>query len=146
MRLTYTENIIFQYLKSHISKVIESTVRELAVLTHTSTGSIERTVKKLGYCGFSEYRYLVKNKQRIEQQLADNYVTNENPIVCSQIRKSSPSTVTVTNTFNFFGEKYQENRDCFFDKMQFCYKRDRTNHYSMSIFMQLAAAVNLESV
>lgn len=60
-RFSETEREILAYMLENEVFVAESTISSLAHKTYTSTSSIIRLTKKLGFTGFAELKYFVKN-------------------------------------------------------------------------------------
>jgi len=61
-KLNELELSVYQYVVSNLEEVSEMTVRELSNSCHVSTASILRFCNKLGYSGYSEFRYVIKQK------------------------------------------------------------------------------------
>lgn len=60
-RLSDTEGEILAFMLNHEEFVADSTISALAHKTFTSTSSIIRLTKKLGFSGFAELKFFVKN-------------------------------------------------------------------------------------
>uniref|UniRef100_UPI00403F724C MurR/RpiR family transcriptional regulator n=1 Tax=Candidatus Enterococcus willemsii TaxID=1857215 RepID=UPI00403F724C len=56
------EMIVYDYLVKHMDKAATMTIRELSSACHVSTSTIVRTSGKLGYAGFSELKYAMKQE------------------------------------------------------------------------------------
>ena len=60
-RLSDTEREILAFMLNNEQFVADSTISALAHKTFTSTSSIIRLTKKLGFSGFAELKFFVKN-------------------------------------------------------------------------------------
>ncbi|WP_208423119.1 MurR/RpiR family transcriptional regulator [Latilactobacillus fragifolii] len=118
MDLTFTEQVVISYFKKHPQKVLSATIRELAVATCTSTGSIERAVKKLGYENFSHYRYTQKAIQSAEKQFVALFNVTKSVIVKPVISQISSRLVSVNLLFNFSGRGYLKRSRRFFESLK----------------------------
>lgn len=61
-KLNELELSVYQYVVSNLEEVSEMTIRELSNSCHVSTASILRFCNKLGFSGYSELRYVIKQK------------------------------------------------------------------------------------
>ncbi|MFA5720098.1 MAG: hypothetical protein WC939_03470, partial [Acholeplasmataceae bacterium] len=66
---TVSELYVFTYLDKNKEEVIDLSVKELSDKTFVSTATVMRVAKKLGYSGFTELKYAIKQEldHRIEQ-------------------------------------------------------------------------------
>jgi len=55
-RLSQSQQLIADYLLEKRSNIKDMTIKELAVATYTSTGTIIRLAKKLGYHGYEDFK------------------------------------------------------------------------------------------
>ncbi|WP_346844954.1 MurR/RpiR family transcriptional regulator [uncultured Rothia sp.] len=60
-KFSETEREILSFMLQNESIIAEATISSLAAQTFTSTSSIIRLTKKLGFTGFAELKYFVKN-------------------------------------------------------------------------------------
>ena len=61
--LTYTERVIYNYLKNNKDKIPYMHVREIATQAHAGSSSVMRLIHKMGYNSFNEFKtYLKKNE------------------------------------------------------------------------------------
>ena len=61
--LTYTERVIYNYLKNNTDKIPYMHVREIATQAHAGSSSVMRLIHKMGYNSFNEFKtYLKKNE------------------------------------------------------------------------------------
>lgn len=69
---TVSELYVFTYLDKNKEEVIDLSVKELSDKTFVSTATVMRVAKKLGYSGFTELKYAIKQEldHRIEQTQA----------------------------------------------------------------------------
>lgn len=59
-RLGQTEIMMFNYVVSHATEVVDMTIRELAAGLNVSTTSVMRFCDKLGCSGFSEFKFRLR--------------------------------------------------------------------------------------
>lgn len=59
-----TEKTILTYLQQHQEEVVESSVQQVAHQTFTSTSSVLRLSKRLGFSGFAELKYFLRRALR----------------------------------------------------------------------------------
>lgn len=60
--LSSTELAIYNYLITHLEEIGYMRVRDLAIASHTSTASVIRFIRKLGFDSFPEFRAALKKK------------------------------------------------------------------------------------
>lgn len=61
--LSDTERTILTYLSQHEDEVVDATVSTIARATFSSTASVIRLAQKLGFAGFAELKFFVKNSR-----------------------------------------------------------------------------------
>lgn len=78
-RLTHTEKRVADYVLAHQSETLRSSIADLAALSQSSRSAVLRFAQKLGYSGYTEFRYdfslfvhagrisQVENQNRIQQ-------------------------------------------------------------------------------
>ncbi|KQB84231.1 MurR/RpiR family transcriptional regulator [Corynebacterium oculi] len=59
-----TERDILAYLLAHQAEATESSVQQIAQRTYTSTSSVMRLAKRLGFSGFAEMKYFIRTSLR----------------------------------------------------------------------------------
>lgn len=59
-RISKSEEAVLDYLQKHFNKIPEMTVLELSEQSYTSQATINRACKALGFNGFSELKYAIK--------------------------------------------------------------------------------------
>ena len=64
--LNEAEMCVYNYVVKNLNHILNLSVRELADEVHVSTATVMRFCKKMGYSGFSELKY--KIKEFYEQQ------------------------------------------------------------------------------
>ncbi len=62
-KLSELDNEIIQYILEHTDEVIGLSILELADKIHISKSSILRLTKKLGFSGYSEFKYFLRQEQ-----------------------------------------------------------------------------------
>ena len=55
--LTIQEKAVASYIKENPKDILSVSIHDLAILTYTSAGTILRLCKKLGFKGYSEFKY-----------------------------------------------------------------------------------------
>ena len=66
-KFTETEKYLIEFMDKNINAISEMSITELSNLANVSTTTIFRTVKKLGFNGFSEYKFnLISNIENKE--------------------------------------------------------------------------------
>ncbi|KRL88167.1 helix-turn-helix domain, rpiR family protein [Lacticaseibacillus pantheris DSM 15945 = JCM 12539 = NBRC 106106] len=66
------ETVIYNYVNKHSRAVESMTIRELADHAHVSTTTILRFANKMGYDGYAELRFALKQHRRNQQQTESN--------------------------------------------------------------------------
>ena len=74
--LNETEAQVYNYIMMNKDKFMNASIRELASDTHVSTATDIRFCKKMGYSGFSELKYKIKEFYE-QQDQEDNYEIND---------------------------------------------------------------------
>lgn len=70
--LNEAELCVYNYIVKNLKHILNISVRELADEVHVSTATVMRFCKKMGYSGFSELKYKIKEFYE-QQDHADNY-------------------------------------------------------------------------
>lgn len=68
--ITHQEEAVVQYILDHPSDLLRMSINDLAILSYSSTSTIVRLCKKLGYKGFTEFKltYVSEFSLFLEQQ------------------------------------------------------------------------------
>lgn len=74
-KLNELEGTIFDWVLSHASQVQSMTIRELSKEAHVSTAAIIRMTKKLGFQGWTDFRFYLNDRGR-EEIVATDYYEN----------------------------------------------------------------------
>ncbi|WP_288951589.1 MurR/RpiR family transcriptional regulator [uncultured Catenibacterium sp.] len=74
--LNEAEMCVYNYIVKNLKHILNLSVRELADEVHVSTATVMRFCKKMGYSGFSELKYKIKEFYE-QQDQADNYEIND---------------------------------------------------------------------
>ena len=64
--LNELEILVYHYVLEHMDNIPKLTIRQLSTNCHVSTSTILRFCSKIGFDGFSELKYAIKNGE--EQQ------------------------------------------------------------------------------
>ncbi|KRM98544.1 transcriptional regulator [Loigolactobacillus rennini DSM 20253] len=72
--LNQLEMTVYKFIISHPNDIENLTIRQMAQQSHVSATTILRFLKKVGYSGFSEFKFAVKqeHKQEAQQPVAQN--------------------------------------------------------------------------
>lgn len=71
--LNELESSAFNYVLGNLEAVQEMTIRELAEKVHVSTATIMRMATKLGFKGFADFRYYLRESSKVAEVPADYY-------------------------------------------------------------------------
>ena len=71
--LTATERHLVAYLEAHLGQVPSLSITKLSQEANVSTASIVRTMKKLGYDGFTAFKHAIKQQLRGDQASSITY-------------------------------------------------------------------------
>lgn len=71
--LNELEMVVYRYIIEHFETLGHLTIRELAEAAHVSTSTILRTLSKLGFDGFSDFKYFLKEERLRKQQSIDYF-------------------------------------------------------------------------
>ncbi|MGF2145366.1 MurR/RpiR family transcriptional regulator [Vagococcus fluvialis] len=63
-KLSELDNTVIQFIMEHPNEVIDLSILELADKVHISKSSILRLTKKLGFSGYSEFKYFLRQEQK----------------------------------------------------------------------------------
>ncbi|KQB87452.1 HTH-type transcriptional regulator GlvR [Corynebacterium lowii] len=63
-----TERDILSYLLAHQDEAAEASVQQIAQRTYTSTSSVMRLAKRLGFSGFAEMKYFIRTALRQSEE------------------------------------------------------------------------------
>lgn len=74
--LNEAEMCVYNYVVKNLKHILNLSVRELADEAHVSTATVMRFCKKMGYSGFSELKYKIKEFYE-QQDQEDNYEIND---------------------------------------------------------------------
>lgn len=66
-KLTYTERIIYSYLRDNVDKIPYLHIRDIASEAHAGTSSVMRLVHKMGYNSYTEFKEYVTKKKQLEE-------------------------------------------------------------------------------
>lgn len=82
-KLNTTDKHIWTYIKNNKRKVINMTINDLATNTNVSRTTISRFVTKIGYSGYSEFKYMLKDSIESKEYMTDS----EYEDVCNSLIK-----------------------------------------------------------
>lgn len=144
--LNSNEQIILQYIYAHPKEVAESTIRELAHQLSISTTSILRFCKKIELSGYSELKYLLKERplttyesilvnkdeklflQELTNDIENTLLLTKEPSINQMIRILDSSK----NIHLFSGGGISGRVLDYWEKMLFSYGRQNTYRYEAS--------------
>lgn len=64
--LNQLEMTVYKFIISHPNDIENLTIRQMAQQSHVSATTILRFLKKVGYSGFSEFKFAVKQEHKQE--------------------------------------------------------------------------------
>lgn len=73
--LNELESSVFNYILANLAEVQKMTVRACADKVHVSTATVMRMTNKLGFKGWADFRYYLKNNQQVKE-IPVNYYEN----------------------------------------------------------------------
>lgn len=71
--LNELEMIVYQYILENMQTIPKLTIRQLSADCHVSTSTILRFCSKMGFDGFSELKYALKNEGEQQEQTFEQY-------------------------------------------------------------------------
>lgn len=71
--LNELEMLVYQYVIENMNLISKLTIRELAVICHVSTSTVLRFCSKMGFEGFSDFKYSLKNRDLEPIDTLENY-------------------------------------------------------------------------
>ncbi|GEN51127.1 MurR/RpiR family transcriptional regulator [Alkalibacterium pelagium] len=74
--ITKSEAAVLAYLKENFSKIPRETVVKIAHESYTSQATINRTAKLLGFKGFSDLKYAIKEDVALMNSGTDSHIRN----------------------------------------------------------------------
>lgn len=80
-----TERDILTYLLAHQAEAADSSVQQIAQRTYTSTSSVMRLAKRLGFSGFAEMKYFIRTSLRevAERDAPDPVATQRHDLLAT---------------------------------------------------------------
>ncbi|MGY3725379.1 transcriptional regulator, RpiR family [Granulicatella balaenopterae] len=73
--LTNTEQHLINYIESHLSEIPTISIVKLSERANVSTATIVRTMKKIGYDGFTSFKHDLKNNYHLSNHSLSDYQT-----------------------------------------------------------------------
>lgn len=89
--LNRVERTVLNYCLRAPEKVSEMTADELASQTYTSQATISRMAKKLGFTGFQEFKFSLKNYQTLEKKSSTQASLGLSPLIKQMIDQLAAS-------------------------------------------------------
>lgn len=89
--LNRVERTVLNYCLRAPEKVSEMTADELASQTYTSQATISRMAKKLGFTGFQEFKFSLKNYQTLERKSSTQASLGLSPLIKQMIDQLTTS-------------------------------------------------------
>lgn len=138
--LNEAELCVYNYIVKNLKHILNISVRELSDEVHVSTDTVMRFCKKMGYSGFSELKYKIKEFYE-QQDHADNYEISDIVGFVEHIKsndyleslKKAADLIKGADTFQIFGlgvcrdiAKYTAQRFC--RAGFYCYGIDDVNY------------------
>lgn len=97
--LTTTEKRIYTQIMDNPHIIIDHSIIEAGNLCHTSKSAMLRFAKKLGYRGYSEFKYAIE--ESIKKDLEDAPRINNNETILHQISSSFALTIQAIGQLNY---------------------------------------------
>ena len=94
--LTISELYVLRFIDKNKKITINSSVKELAETTFVSTATIMRVAKKLGFSGFAELKYVLR-QELVEEENEENRAKGENSPADIKKRLTREITQTAEN-------------------------------------------------
>lgn len=92
-RISKSEEAVFDYLEKHFEKIPKLSVLELSELSFTSQATINRACKSLGFKGFSELKFAIKEDLLQLDNRSQKYI-NKTEFFLEKINFDSASNVS----------------------------------------------------
>ena len=94
--LTNTEKYLLAYIEEHLEEIPSISIVKLSQDANVSTASIVRTMKKLGYDGFTSFKHDLKKQYRFTNEELSTFnsleaVDKKNSSGCREKRAGSTS-------------------------------------------------------
>lgn len=132
MYLTQTEQYLADYMKKNPNQVAHMSITKLSETTNVSTASIVRTVKKLGYDGFTDYKLSLK--EHVSKPVYDNLLIFEKKIRDVIIENEEEVIRTIKNMKSSLIE----------DALQYIYEAETIYLFAVGLSEQIAYEMELK--
>lgn len=96
--LSVSEKFLINYIENNYSKIANVSIVSLSELANVSTSTIVRSMKKLGYNGFTDFKYQIVNEDQNKFSEPLRQLENINSQIKSAIIKNQEE---VNNTINY---------------------------------------------
>lgn len=93
-QLTHTDHLVMERLEENMQLIPKSTISELSQQVYTSSTSLHRLVKKLGFNGYAEFKYVIKD-YLVKEENNSFKTINDNLYL-----KNSLEDIQITNKLN----------------------------------------------
>lgn len=70
VHLSSSERFLLEYIERNLDDIPETTIVKLSELANVSTSTIVRTMKKIGYDGFTSFKHYLKSEQEYNPKFA----------------------------------------------------------------------------
>jgi DNA-binding MurR/RpiR family transcriptional regulator len=98
-KLSDSESFCWHYIESHLSDVQQMTMAQVSVAAHVSLSTVNRTINRMGYEGFAEFKYSIKDQK---QRVKNGFSSEVNQAI-------DKNTIEITRTINQLSvEKIEE--------------------------------------
>lgn len=109
--LNELELFVYKYVTSHLEECKTMTIRDLSTQSHVSSTTILRFLKKMGFEGFSDFKYVLRHqdqqmeKNEISQDLQPvaQFLDQANSIEYAEKIEGAARLIAQSNTRLFFG-------------------------------------------
>ncbi|HFU4024843.1 TPA: MurR/RpiR family transcriptional regulator [Streptococcus suis] len=104
-QMSELERDVWDYIISQREKVIYQSIEDVAMHLHTSTATVSRAVKRLGFAGFSELKFTLKQQSHTSSEIDFQTLDSQmyKGILLQQIRETFDylSEIDIRNALNF---------------------------------------------
>lgn len=109
--LNELELFVYKYVTSHLEECKTMTIRDLSTQSHVSSTTILRFLKKMGFEGFSDFKYVLRHRdKRVDERVltqdlgpVEQFLDQANSTEYAEKIEKAAQMIANTNTRLFFG-------------------------------------------
>ncbi len=132
MKLTDSEKHLITFIEKHSSEIPKFSITELSELANVSTATIVRTVKKLGFNGFTDYKLSLKNNIKQSTYLD---LLNDGQEIKNIINKNQQEVLNTIHNLNI---------ELIDDTLQYIYSAQVIYIYARGLSEQLGSEMEMK--